>query len=65
MKQKTTYTCECCGKEYQRSMDAYRCEVKCLRMDIESYRKIYAKRNYDTILHSLYEIYHDRKVAKI
>ena len=57
MKSKTIYICECCGKEYQRSTDAYKCEEKCLGMNHESYKRTYTKPEYNRILHSLYFMY--------
>ena len=66
MRQKTVYICECCGKEYSNSMDAYKCEANCLGIDIESYKKIYARKSSDRdkTLHSLYEIYNIQKITR-
>lgn len=35
------YICECCGKEWQHSIDAYKCEAKCLGMTYGKYKSFY------------------------
>lgn len=66
MRQKTIYICECCGKEYLRSIDAYKCEVECLEIPFESYKKIYTEKAYerDKKLYLLYRMYHDKNRKK-
>ena len=33
--------CECCGKEWECSIDDFKCEAKCLGMTYEKYKQFY------------------------
>lgn len=39
MKTKTVYMCDFCNKEYNRSIDAYKCEAEHLGLTIDEYKE--------------------------